>query len=254
MPSGAIRMLLGFRSRWTIPRSVGHMDGPGQGLREPRRPAKRLGHAPQHPGQVASADVFHGQEGQALVLADLEDLDDVGMEELGGGLGLDPQPRPFPQPGVLAGQDHLDGDDPAQVRLPGLVDDPHATPADLLERSGNCRSGAAGRPALAGETPAGWPAADESESVGISEPNKLRSGKHRSILGSSRGNRSCHSSSDGLWPSSFRVMTSAWISSRIGLVVPGQPRDNRPAGPRRAVVCPARSRSRSSAQACRKLP
>jgi len=34
---------------------------------------------------------------------------------------------------MLPGQDHLEGDDPAQVGLPRLVDDPHASPADLLE-------------------------------------------------------------------------------------------------------------------------
>ena len=41
------------------------------------------------------------------------------------------------------------------------------------------------------------------------EPKKPLSGRIPSIFGSNRGNRSCHSSSDGRWPNSFRVVTSA---------------------------------------------
>ncbi len=115
------------------PALVSHMDRPGQRLGQPGRPAKRLGHSPEHPRQVPPRDILHGQKGKALVLADLEDLDDVGMHQLGGRLGLVPQPRPFPQAGVLAGQDHLERDDPAQAGLAGLVHDPHAPAADLLE-------------------------------------------------------------------------------------------------------------------------
>ena len=54
-----------------------------------------------------------------------------------GATGRPPRPRsvvaPAPAARVLAGQDHLECDDPAQAGLAGLVHDPHTPPADLLE-------------------------------------------------------------------------------------------------------------------------
>ena len=35
--------------------------------------------------------------------------------------------------GMAAGQDHLQGDQAVQARLPGLVDDAHAAPAQLAQ-------------------------------------------------------------------------------------------------------------------------
>ncbi len=58
-----------------------------------QRPAHRMGPAHQR-AEVGAIDVLHGQEVHAVRLAEIEDLDDVGMVELGGESGL--------------GQEHLD--------------------------------------------------------------------------------------------------------------------------------------------------
>ena len=42
------------------------------------------------------------------MLADLEDLHDVGMFEPGRGFGLAAKPRLFIRSGIRAGEDHLD--------------------------------------------------------------------------------------------------------------------------------------------------
>ena len=52
---------------------------------------------------------------------------------------------------MIAGQDHLEGDDAIEPQLASLVDDPHAAPAQLSEnlvagdgRNGRSRTAAAG--------------------------------------------------------------------------------------------------------------
>jgi len=115
------------------PGAVGDVDGPRQGLDQPGGPSDRLGRGPHHPGEGAAVDELHDEEREALVVVGVEDLDDVRVGELGGGLGLGAQAGALAGVGVVAGQDHLDRDDPARVDLAGLVDDPHAAPADLLQ-------------------------------------------------------------------------------------------------------------------------
>ena len=65
------------------------------------------------------------------MLADVEDLDDVGVLELGDGLGLGQEAGGGLGAGVRAGQDHLQGDDAVEPDLAGLVDDAHAAAAQL---------------------------------------------------------------------------------------------------------------------------
>ena len=69
-----------------LPVRLGH--GAGQGLDQPRRLAGRPRGAVEPVGQAPAADVLHLEVGEAVVLADVEDLDDVGVLELGDGLGL----------------------------------------------------------------------------------------------------------------------------------------------------------------------
>jgi hypothetical protein len=53
------------------------------------------------------------------------------MAEPRDGLGLDPEPFAMLGVGVLAVEDHLQGDDPVQLAVPRLVDDPHAAATQL---------------------------------------------------------------------------------------------------------------------------
>jgi hypothetical protein len=88
---------------------------------------------PQESCQASAAHVLQNQIGQSIVFADLEDLNDVGMVELRGSLSFSAEPFSFAGAGVLTRKDHFQGDDPVQVRLPGLVNDSHAAAAQLLD-------------------------------------------------------------------------------------------------------------------------
>jgi hypothetical protein len=67
------------------------------------------------------------------VLADLVNLHDAGVVQPSHRLRLDLEARQLLGAGVAAGQDHLQCDDPIQLRLPGLVDDTHAATAQLAQ-------------------------------------------------------------------------------------------------------------------------
>ena len=67
------------------------------------------------------------------MVADLEDGHDVGMLEFGGGGGLGQEPGPVSLRGESRLPHDLDGHHPIQRALPGLVNDPHAAPAQFLK-------------------------------------------------------------------------------------------------------------------------
>jgi len=56
------------------------------------------------------------------------------VPESGGGLGLALEPFHHLVAGPLAEQEHLDRDDPVELHLPRLVDDPHPAVRQLLEQ------------------------------------------------------------------------------------------------------------------------
>ncbi len=119
---------------------VGHVHGPGDLLdqvgRLPRRQQLDLQLARQAPaGAVLQAEVR-----QALILADLVDLDNVRVPQPGHGPGLGAEPGALGLVGVGPIADHLQGDDAVQLLVPGPVDDAHASPGqfdlDLVARQG----------------------------------------------------------------------------------------------------------------------
>ena len=71
------------------PGLVGDVDGPGQGAMQLGRRPARLRGACQAVGEAAPLEQLQGDERQAVGLADVVDLDDVGMAEPGDRLGLD---------------------------------------------------------------------------------------------------------------------------------------------------------------------
>ena len=94
---------------------------PGWGV-----PASRSARLP--PSNSSSDD-----EGEAVDLADLVDLHDIGVMEPRDRFRLEPETVQLLRPGLEAGPDHLQGDQTLQLSLPGLVDHPHATVAQLLQ-------------------------------------------------------------------------------------------------------------------------
>jgi hypothetical protein len=80
-------------------------------------------------GEGAAVDEFHGDEGDAVRLADLVDLDDARVDEGPGGAGL------ALEPGELLGVDdleELEGDPAGELRVPGAPDLAAAARAELL--------------------------------------------------------------------------------------------------------------------------
>ena len=78
----------------------------------------------------APLDVLHDDEGAVLLLADVEDLNDVRMVEPGGEAGLAREPLPHL---VVAGEvvgEELDGDFAIELQVAGAVDGRHAAVAE----------------------------------------------------------------------------------------------------------------------------
>jgi hypothetical protein len=105
---------------------VGVVNRPGQGLHQRGRRARLLRTAAQPGSQAAAVHIFQGKVRAARLLADLVDLHDVGVMQLGHGLRLAAEAGQLLRPAVRLGQDHLQSDDPAELRVAGLVDDAHA--------------------------------------------------------------------------------------------------------------------------------
>ena len=115
------------------PAIVGHRHGARQGLDElGGRPGTRRALADPLV-ETASVDQLQREERQAVVLAGLVDLDDIGMRELGDGLGLGAESRQAHGTHVHPGEDHLQGDHALQTPVPGLVDHAHAAAPEFLQ-------------------------------------------------------------------------------------------------------------------------
>jgi hypothetical protein len=74
------------------PGPVCHVHRSGQSFHQLRRLARRLEIPRQSVLQAPAFEQFEGNEGRALDVAQLMDLDDMGIIELGDCLGLDEEP------------------------------------------------------------------------------------------------------------------------------------------------------------------
>ena len=109
------------------------MHGAGQVLDDHGGLASRQRRAAQFVGQAAAVDELERQEVLTAGLADLVDLNDVRVLQPGDSLGLDAEAGELLGAGVRTGQDHLQGHEPIQGHLFGLVDDAHAAPAEQAD-------------------------------------------------------------------------------------------------------------------------
>ena len=112
---------------------VGEEHGAGQRLDQLGRDARGQRSVAHPLFEAAPLDELEGEVGPAVVLAGLVDLDDVGVLELGDRFRFGLEPGQPGRPGVRPGQDHLEGDEPAEALVAGLVDDPHAAPAEFRQ-------------------------------------------------------------------------------------------------------------------------
>src|SRR6187402_1873840 len=89
---------------------------------------------PQPVGQGLAAHIVHREKMLAFVNANFMNGDDVGMSQLGGGLGFGSESADRFVRRQRAKRDHLDGNDSVQTGLAGPINDAHATAANLLQQ------------------------------------------------------------------------------------------------------------------------
>ena len=112
------------------PGLVRRVDRPGDRLDQGGGLAGRPRGLAEPLGQRPPLDVLHREEGPAETLADLIDLDDVGMLEAGQALPLHEEAEQV-FGAAPVGQHHLQRHHPVRVGLPGEIDDAHPAPAQL---------------------------------------------------------------------------------------------------------------------------
>ena len=91
-------------------------------------------HRPHQPtDQATPFQQLECHERVAVVLTDVIDLQDIRVPERGDGFGLDLEARDLNFVGIGA-SDHLQGNEPVQPAMAGLVDDAHSAPAELTAK------------------------------------------------------------------------------------------------------------------------
>ena len=81
--------------------------------------------------QAAALDVLHDDEVRAVFLAPVEDGHDVGVVEVGGGLGLPPEPLHEGRVAGELGEQHLERDAAVEELVVGQVDLGHPAPGQV---------------------------------------------------------------------------------------------------------------------------
>jgi len=113
--------------------AVGRLHRLGQRLQQRRRLARRQRGVAELAVEAAAWAELHRQERLPVVLADLEDLDDVGVLQPGNRLGLGAEAGQGVRTGVTAIADHFQRHNAVEPDLPGLVNEAHAALAERLQ-------------------------------------------------------------------------------------------------------------------------
>ncbi len=132
-PSSVKQDIGGLQVAMDDPALVGIMDGPRQGLDQAGRVTRVLEQAREPAVESAAGGIFEDEIAHSFVLADLEDLDDVGMLKPGRRLGLGVEPGGRPRIRISIGSNHLEGHDPLEADLPGFVNRTHAATPELAQ-------------------------------------------------------------------------------------------------------------------------
>ena len=132
-PSGVRSTLAGFRSRWMMLRRCASRMARASSRTISAASRGRLRLSADLVREAAAGDELEREIRQSVMLADLVDLDDPRMLELGDSLRFDGEPRELLGRGVGAGQHHLQSDQAVEASVQCLVHDPHAASADHLQ-------------------------------------------------------------------------------------------------------------------------
>ncbi len=92
-------------------------------------------HLAEHHVQALTLDILHRVVVDSVMLTHVEDRDDVGVVQQGGGPGLALEPDQLDVPRVPIERQHFHRHVPAEALLHGLVDHSHAAPAQFPEEA-----------------------------------------------------------------------------------------------------------------------
>ena len=130
-PSRASRMLLGFTSRWTMPRTWATPEGSGDVEPDPGDLDRRERSRPrQARGHVLALDKVHDQERAGRVGAGVHAGDDVLVAQDRGGQGLAPEPVGEVAIGADLRTEQLQRDIPVEPGVARAVDRRHPAASD----------------------------------------------------------------------------------------------------------------------------
>src|SRR5262249_10813735 len=115
------------------PGPVGRIHGHDQGYHPFGCLPGRLGRSAQPIGEAPAFEQLEGDIRRAVVLSDVEDLEDIRMAQGRDGFRFDLETGELDIVGRSASSDHFQGDQPVEAAMPGLVNYPHATTAEFPE-------------------------------------------------------------------------------------------------------------------------
>ena len=131
-PRLVTKMLAGLMSRWTMPSACAASSASAISMASGRMVSVSSGRARDAMLQRHAVQKLHGDEGLAVLLADVVDGADVGMIQRGSGPGFAAEAvQGLRVAGDLVGQE-LEGDEAMQPRVLGLVDHTHTAAAELF--------------------------------------------------------------------------------------------------------------------------
>ncbi len=107
---------------------------------------RRQGRSSEPIGQAPAVEELECDIGQAVGFPDLVDLQDIGMAQRCHRFRLDLEADDLNVVGMHSAPDHLQGDEPVQPTIEGLVDDAHAPAAELAQDLVAGRPGFSTRP------------------------------------------------------------------------------------------------------------
>ena len=113
------------------PQTMSVLDGAGQNRDHLRRRSECPGRVVEPVGEVASLDILHLEVKPAVVVAKSVDLNDIGVPNLGDGLGLSQEADEVLGASMFALEDHFQSAKAIEPELARLVNDGHAAAAQL---------------------------------------------------------------------------------------------------------------------------
>ena len=132
-PGGSEHDIVGLDIAVNDPLLVGGLKSPGQLDGQVQSLGQVEGAGAKKLPQVRAVDKLHGDEEPSVGFADLMDGGDMRMVQGGRGLRFPLEAGIFPDPAARVGTDELEGNEPFQAGVFGLVDNTHSPFAQTFD-------------------------------------------------------------------------------------------------------------------------